>query len=76
MDSRAVGDLLEDCVRAAEAASLQSKQPTEAERLSFCSCRGQTQDGDFGSVFMWAQEKFSEEESIKNGVLYASVNSI
>ncbi|XP_026208243.1 alpha-protein kinase 1 isoform X4 [Anabas testudineus] len=38
MDSHEVGVLLEECLRAAEAASLQCKQPTEAERIDFCSC--------------------------------------
>lgn len=39
-----VGDLLEQCVKLLEAAS-QSRQPTEAERLIYCSYRGQTQEG-------------------------------
>ncbi|KAG7240130.1 hypothetical protein INR49_027985 [Caranx melampygus] len=41
MGSQEVGDLLEDCLRAAEAAAAahQCIQPTEAERLSHCSCR-------------------------------------
>ncbi|XP_026177164.1 alpha-protein kinase 1 [Mastacembelus armatus] len=38
MDSQEVGDFLEECVRAASAASL-STQPTEAQRLSYRSCR-------------------------------------
>ncbi|XP_035480094.1 alpha-protein kinase 1 isoform X2 [Scophthalmus maximus] len=43
MDSQEVGDLLEECLRAAAAAQ-QSTQPAEDERLNYCSCRGQTQD--------------------------------
>ncbi|KAK2900200.1 alpha-protein kinase 1 [Channa argus] len=39
MDSREVGDLMEECLRAAESAALKSTQPTEAERLNYCSCR-------------------------------------
>ncbi|XP_044039033.1 alpha-protein kinase 1 isoform X2 [Siniperca chuatsi] len=38
MDSQEVGDLLEECLRAI-AATQQSTQPTEAERLNYCSCR-------------------------------------
>ncbi|XP_040887469.1 alpha-protein kinase 1 isoform X2 [Toxotes jaculatrix] len=36
MDSQEVGDLLEECLRAA---AQQSIQPTEAERLNNCSCK-------------------------------------
>ncbi|KAK2862678.1 hypothetical protein Q5P01_002211 [Channa striata] len=39
MDSREVGDLLEECLRAAESGALPSTQPTEAERRHYCSCR-------------------------------------
>ncbi|XP_076580383.1 alpha-protein kinase 1 [Chaetodon auriga] len=39
MDSKEVGDLLEECLRAVAAAP-QSTQPTEEERLNYCSCRG------------------------------------
>ncbi|XP_045920099.1 alpha-protein kinase 1 [Micropterus dolomieu] len=38
MDSQGVGDLLEECLRAV-AATQGSTQPTEAERLNYCSCR-------------------------------------
>ncbi|XP_044198373.1 alpha-protein kinase 1 [Thunnus albacares] len=38
MDSQEVGDLLEDCLRAAKAAE-HSTQSNEAERLNYCSCR-------------------------------------
>uniref|UniRef100_UPI0037E9AA87 alpha-protein kinase 1 n=1 Tax=Semicossyphus pulcher TaxID=241346 RepID=UPI0037E9AA87 len=40
MDSHEVGDLLEECLKvAADSEAQRSKQPTEAERLSYCSCR-------------------------------------
>lgn len=50
MDSREVGDLLDECLGAAEAAGRQSTGvseagPTTQEQLNYCSCRGQTQDG-------------------------------
>ncbi|XP_062239480.1 alpha-protein kinase 1 isoform X1 [Platichthys flesus] len=38
MDSQEVGDLLEECLRAAAAAAQRSSQPTEAERLNQRSC--------------------------------------
>ncbi|XP_068569706.1 alpha-protein kinase 1 [Cebidichthys violaceus] len=38
MDSQEVGDLLQECLGAVTAAQ-QSTQPTEAERLNYCSCR-------------------------------------
>lgn len=38
------GDLLEQCVKFLEAAS-RSRHPTEAEKLIYCSYRGQTQEG-------------------------------
>ncbi|KAM6959751.1 alpha-protein kinase 1 [Tautogolabrus adspersus] len=38
MDSQEVGDLLEECLRAAAKAQ-RSNQPTKAERLNYCSCR-------------------------------------
>ncbi len=55
MDSQEVGDLLEECLRAVAAAP-QSTRPTEAQRLDYCSCRGQTQDGAVWSVFIWVLE--------------------
>ncbi|XP_059210420.1 alpha-protein kinase 1, partial [Centropristis striata] len=39
MDSQEVGHLLEECLTAAVAAAPQSRQPTEAERLNYCSGR-------------------------------------
>ncbi|XP_069578865.1 alpha-protein kinase 1 [Brachyistius frenatus] len=39
MDSQEVGDLLEDCLRAAAAAAPQSTQLSEAQGLNYCSCR-------------------------------------
>lgn len=53
MASQDVGDLLEECLKAVAAAQ-RSMQPTEA-KLNYCSCRGQTQDGAIGSLFIWAQ---------------------
>lgn len=56
MDSQGVGDLLEECLRAV-AATQGSTQPTEAERLNYCSCRGQTQDGAMRFIFTWVWQK-------------------
>ncbi|CAI5672295.1 unnamed protein product [Oreochromis niloticus] len=39
MDSREVGDLLDECLGAAKAAGRQSTGVSEAERLNYCSCR-------------------------------------
>lgn len=47
MASQEVGDLLEECVRAAQ----QSGKPTEAEGLKYRSFRGQTQGGAIWSLF-------------------------
>lgn len=55
MASQEAGDLLEECLRAVAAAP-QSMQTTEAEKLNYCRCRGQTQDGAIWLVFMWERE--------------------
>ncbi|XP_039465254.1 alpha-protein kinase 1-like isoform X4 [Oreochromis aureus] len=39
MDSREVGDLLDECLGAAKAAGRQSTGVSEADRLNYCSCR-------------------------------------
>jgi len=53
MDSQEVGGVLQECLAAAQ----RSTQPTEAERLNYCRCRGQAEDGAICSFFIWEWEE-------------------
>lgn len=55
MASQAVGDLLEDCLRAL-ATSQQSSQSTEEDKLHYCSCKGWSLDGAIESLLVQTQE--------------------